>query len=215
MSSETECRDVVTTREAADLLGVSVRSVQLWVEKGALKAWKTAGGHRRISLESVRRVLRERDVDVSRPIAPEGSEDLFTVLVVDDDPHMLRLQLHQLSRLGLPIRAIPAENGFLGLLQVGRRRPDLVLTDLLMPGMDGYRMVKAIKEHPEYRDTDVVVITGLSATEVLERGWLPEGVDVVQKPVPLARFEEIVRTSYARRQYRNQTARTERRPAVR
>jgi len=197
MSSDGDERAVVTTREAAELLGASVRSVQIWVEKGALRAWKTAGGHRRISLESVQEMLRARDTDAAPKDQPQ-QETEFLVLVVDDDAQMLKLQLHQLSRMNLPIRAISAENGFSGLLQVGRFRPTLVITDLLMPGMDGYRMVKAIREHPELRDTEVAVVTGLSPSEVLERGWLPAGVEVLRKPVPLSRFEQLVRDHYER-----------------
>lgn len=47
-----------TTAEAARHLGVSIRTVQLWVDGGALEAWKTVGGHRRISLESLERLRK-------------------------------------------------------------------------------------------------------------------------------------------------------------
>ena len=47
-----------TTRDAANLLGVSVGTVKLWVERGLLQAWKTSGGHRRISRESVQRLAQ-------------------------------------------------------------------------------------------------------------------------------------------------------------
>ena len=50
----------VSSREAADLLGISLRTAQLWVENGVLVAWKTPGGHRRILLSSVQQVLAER-----------------------------------------------------------------------------------------------------------------------------------------------------------
>ena len=46
-----------TTREAATLLGVSVGTVQLWVENGLLQAWKTAGGHRRVMRNSINKLL--------------------------------------------------------------------------------------------------------------------------------------------------------------
>ena len=49
-----------STREAASLLGVSLRTAQLWVESGVLRAWKTAGGHRRILKSSIDAILRER-----------------------------------------------------------------------------------------------------------------------------------------------------------
>ncbi len=49
--------EVCSTREAAEILGVSLRTIQVWVDNGILDAWKTAGGHRRVSLRSVRRVM--------------------------------------------------------------------------------------------------------------------------------------------------------------
>lgn len=51
---------VLTTREAARLLGIAVSTAQLWIESGALPAWKTPGGHRRVRLSDVSALLRER-----------------------------------------------------------------------------------------------------------------------------------------------------------
>ncbi len=59
MASEVIAKSFCTTREAATLLGVSVGTVQLWVESGLLRAWKTAGGHRRVMRDSVERLLRK------------------------------------------------------------------------------------------------------------------------------------------------------------
>jgi excisionase family DNA binding protein len=55
----------VTTREAANLLDASVRTIQIWVEQGQLKAWKTPGGHRRILRSSVNEVLAKRVMECS------------------------------------------------------------------------------------------------------------------------------------------------------
>ncbi len=52
--------EVCSTREAAERLGVSLRTVQLWTEAGLLRAWKTPGGHRRILTSSVDRLLQRR-----------------------------------------------------------------------------------------------------------------------------------------------------------
>lgn len=52
--------DVLSTREAAERLGAALRTVQLWVEGGDLPAWKTAGGHRRISRTAVEQLIAER-----------------------------------------------------------------------------------------------------------------------------------------------------------
>ncbi|MEK9953666.1 MAG: helix-turn-helix domain-containing protein [Curvibacter sp.] len=52
--------ELMTTRQAGEVLGVAVRTVQLWVESGVLPAWRTAGGHRRISRGAVEKLLAER-----------------------------------------------------------------------------------------------------------------------------------------------------------
>jgi len=53
--------ETCTTRQAAEALGVALRTAQLWTESGRLRAWKTEGGHRRILVESVRELLNARD----------------------------------------------------------------------------------------------------------------------------------------------------------
>jgi excisionase family DNA binding protein len=78
--------DFCTTREAARILGISVRTAQLWVENGTLEAWKTEGGHRRISLASVHR-LQQRNLPAAAPAAIEANStaDRMNILVVEDD----------------------------------------------------------------------------------------------------------------------------------
>ena len=59
--------DTCTTREVAQLLGMAVRSVQMMVDRGELEAWKTPGGHRRISRQSVDRWMAGRGRELSAP----------------------------------------------------------------------------------------------------------------------------------------------------
>ena len=73
----------ISTREAAQLLGISLRTAQLWVESGALLAWKTSGGHRRILLSSVNKILEERkrlSLDPALANTPK-----LKVAIVEDD----------------------------------------------------------------------------------------------------------------------------------
>lgn len=60
---------VLTTRATAELLGVAVSTAQLWIENGAIPSWKTPGGHRRVRLSAVRRLMEQRNGD----IAPAGA----------------------------------------------------------------------------------------------------------------------------------------------
>lgn len=191
MSIADSRQDVITTREAARLLGVSVRTVQLWVENGVLRAWKTAGGHRRIARESVLGVLQERE-----KILPARKTEFsgITILIVDDDEHLAKLYRHQISAIGLPVKVLTAQDGFAGLLQIGHARPDIVLADLLMPGMDGFRMIRAIKSDPDLEQVQVVVATALSEEEVGDHGGLPDGVEIWRKPISLAQLEDLTRS---------------------
>jgi excisionase family DNA binding protein len=89
-------RAFCSTREAATLLGVSVGTVQLWVESGRLEAWKTAGGHRRVMRDSVERLLRRRST-ADAPPPPNAEPRRPTVMVVDDDINLLRLYEARIS----------------------------------------------------------------------------------------------------------------------
>src|SRR5262245_50423966 len=105
-----------STRDAAERLGVSIKTAQSWVETGVLQAWKTPGGHRRIHRDSVDALLRER---AKTPRTAAQSRQGFTILAVDDDPQMLKLYELNIGYWGLPVRLLTAANGFQGLLSIG------------------------------------------------------------------------------------------------
>lgn len=187
---------VLTTREAAQRLGVAVRTVQLWVESGVLRAWKTAGGHRRITRESLEALLAERQAAVAEPAVVAGHRP-FRILVVEDDADLRMLFEMTLTSWELPVEVAVAENGFSGLLRLGEWRPDLLITDLNMPGMDGFRMIRHLRASPEWHDLPIIVITALGAQEVAARGGLPEDVRLLAKPVPFGDLEWLVRSGVA------------------
>ncbi len=177
--------DELTTRQVAQMLGVSVRTVQLWVEAGALSAWKTPGGHRRITKDSVDALQAARTQGVRQP--PEEHPQL---VVVEDDRSMQKLYLAACKRWGLTVAV--ANNGFEGLLMVGEHHPRVVIADLQMPGMDGFEMVQTLNKRSEYADTLVLVVTGLSGSEIEARGGLPEDIPVLRKPVQMNLLRDLV-----------------------
>jgi len=184
--------DVYTTREAARRLGVSLRTVQLWVESGTLPAWKTMGGHRRISRAAVDRIVREQEVSLE--VGP--ADQRLTILIVEDEESLRKLYELQVASWDLPLEILTAANGYEALLMIGEKRPDLLVSDLSMPGMDGLRMIRTLKSATEFRDLHIVVVTALDDTEIEQRGGLPEGIRVLRKPIPFAELESIVREHY-------------------
>jgi excisionase family DNA binding protein len=170
-----------TTREAADLLGISLRTAQLWSESGLLEAWKTEGGHRRISVDSVQRVLAQK-----QPVVASRGEVVgqLKVLVVEDDNVLLKLYRMCMASWGLPIEVVTASNGYEALVLIGRESPDLMITDLSMDGIDGFQMVRTLNSSAFKEGMEMVVVSGLDAEAITARGGLPAGVPIYPKPIP-------------------------------
>lgn len=186
--------DTCSTRDAGKMLGVSLRTVQLWVDGGLLEAWKTVGGHRRITIASVKRLLAERVVERADSGAERKgvAERKPIVLVVEDDADLLSLYETRLSLWEPPITLLTAANGFDGLIKLGETPPDLLITDLSMPGIDGFRMLRTLCANPGVGHMKIAVVTGLDKADVESRGGIPEGVHLFRKPVPFDRLKSLL-----------------------
>lgn len=104
-----------------------------------------------------------------------------TLLIVDDVP----ANLHTLMEiLGDSYRFIPAKNGEQCLKKLEEEvLPDLVLLDIMMPGMDGYEVCERIKEDVRIQDIPVIFVTAISEIEDAARGFQTGAVDFIQKPL--------------------------------
>ncbi len=188
-----------STRQAADLIGVSHRTIQLWVENGALQAWKTAGGHRRITMASIQKLLDQRRAAVAPPApaatlaAPAGRR---RVLVVDDEAALLRLYELEMSTWDMDLEVVKAANGFEALIRIGAQRPDILISDLSMPGMDGFRMIRTLRADPSYAGMAIIVVSGLDRATVHSMG-LPDDVPFFPKPAPFAALRRAVEEALA------------------
>ena len=102
------------------------------------------------------------------------------ILVVDDDPCNLEI----LGRLLQPFYEVSAAPSGEHALQIaaGAERPDLILLDVLMPGMDGYAVLARLRDNPVTRDIPVIFVTGLDSVEDEERGLELGAVDYIAKP---------------------------------
>jgi excisionase family DNA binding protein len=166
-----------TTREAAHVLGVSVGTVQLWVESGLLQAWKTAGGHRRVLRDSVDRLLHKESSPSAPATLAADTVGRLRVMVVEDDANLLRLYQANMSRWPMQPELQLLDNAVTALLRLGRQRPDLLVADLNMPDMDGFNMLRVLRSTPEFDRTSIVVVSGLDAAEITQRGGIPESIE--------------------------------------
>ncbi len=104
-----------------------------------------------------------------------------TVLLVDDTPANLSLLIDTLRGAGHEIRV--AESGERALKQFPLIRPDLVLMDVMMPGIDGFDTCRRIKADPLGRETPVLFVTAVDETVDKLRGFEAGGVDYITKPI--------------------------------
>ena len=188
-------KDYCSTSEAARRLGVSLGTVQQMVENGVLEGWKTAGGHRRILLTSVEAFLGQSG---QRSHSVARADGRVRVLIAEDDLVLQQVYRHAIEGWGLPLDLEIVSNGFDVLLEIGRAAPDLLITDLRMPGLDGFEMIRRIRERQMAEDMDIIVVSGLSEEEIAEAGGLPADVTVYGKPVPLRELNGYVQALVAR-----------------
>jgi excisionase family DNA binding protein len=184
-------RPYFTTIETAKLLGVSVRTVQLWVENGTLDAWKTAGGHRRIPTASVNTKLREQDINVIDK--NKSKQKNKRILIVEDNPTVSIFYMAAIGSWKLPIDITTAEDGFSGLVKIGQEVPDIVIADIYMPGMDGLQMIHSLYRSKIIEPKQMIIISGLDDEAIRERGGIPSGISFFHKPVDIEKLKaEIV-----------------------
>jgi class 3 adenylate cyclase len=114
------------------------------------------------------------------------------ILVVDDTPHNVKMLVDLLSAKGYA--TVTASSGQEGLAQVEAERPDLVLLDVMMPGMDGYEVCRRIRANPEYGILPVVMVTALDPARERIKGLEAGADDFLTKPVNMAELIARVRS---------------------
>ena len=122
------------------------------------------------------------------------------VLVVDDNPANLEIIADYLQNHGL--KTAIASNGEIAFKRAKHLQPDLILLDVLMPGIDGFETCLKLKEDEYTRDIPVIFMTSLTDSEYRTRGFFVGGVDYITKPIHYAEMFARVETHLEIRHYR-------------
>jgi two-component system sensor histidine kinase/response regulator len=114
------------------------------------------------------------------------------LLIVDDQEANLQVMGAMLNKLGFEI--LPATNGEQALRRLAARRPDLILMDVLMPGMDGFALCRTIQENPAWADIPIIFLSAADDKNLVVRALESGGVDYITKPFNKLELVSRVRT---------------------
>ena len=142
--------DWLTLGQAAEYLGVAQSTIRKWSDSGRLPAFYTPGGHRR---------FRRSDLDAflssSRGTPFRGGP---VILIVDDDARLREFVRVNLEMDGYSVRE--AASAAEGLAALDEEPPDLILLDVMMPEVDGWEMLRRVRERHGVDSIPVIMFSG-------------------------------------------------------
>lgn len=184
----------LTTGEAAALCGVNFRTVIRWIDKGILNAHRLPGrGDHRIIVEDFVEFLENNNIPIPSNIQSLSDNH---VLVIDDQLEVARSYERVLKRSGYKVDVV--NDGFHAGVKLLMLKPNLIILDLKMPGVDGYAILNFVRNEQELKRVKIIVASGVEdaglkkaidagANVVLSKPFTNmELINEVQKLSPLA-----------------------------
>ena len=174
--------------EVAELLMVTPMTIRRWASLGMLPTKTTSGGHRRFLKRDVERFARERGIT----LAPRDGEGLRVLVIDDNEPFVRFVQRILKTKAGVEQVKV-AFTGFEAGVQLRDFSPDIVLLDLMMPGMSGLEVCREIKSHPATRDVRVFVVTGYPSRQNVDRALSAGAEGCLSKPLNVDQLLPLLR----------------------
>ncbi|MFC1477412.1 response regulator [candidate division KSB1 bacterium] len=182
-----DSKNVFTTYDIAKILGTTDTTVKRWIKTGQLDAYKTPGGHRRITKPALERFLLENHYPAQELITTTRQ-----IIIVDDEIDVCEMLETILSFHNPDFKISTATNGFSAGKLIIKLKPDLVILDLMMPGVDGFSVCSDIKSSPDTHHTKVLIVTGYATDDNVKRIKSCGADRILQKPVESTSLCRIV-----------------------
>ncbi|MDI9332113.1 MAG: helix-turn-helix domain-containing protein [Alphaproteobacteria bacterium] len=165
------------TTEVARMLGLSVGTVQSLVERQELHAWKTRGGHRRISLASVQEYQRRNH---STALGINGNDRIMWVQ--ENGPQRQKL-LQNLGRWGIKLQIDWFDNMVEALMGLQNLRPGLVVIDMKVPQAEALQFIRHVHSHSDFRALTLLTLSASRLPEDVLSPGLGARVHWARKPL--------------------------------
>ena len=158
----TNLNQVLTTHQISKLCLVDSSTVISWIEQGKLPAYRTPGGHRRVSLKDFLDFMKKYNLPLPSGINVDINP---RVMIIDDETEIIKVIFRVLKTLNSEIQIESATDGFEAGRKMADFKPDLVILDLMLPGIDGFEICRTIRKDERLKDARVLAITGYDTPE--------------------------------------------------
>ncbi len=180
----------LSTFDIAELLEVDPGSVANWIDGGILKAHRTPGGHRRVVVEDLVEFLNEHKM----PIPGRLAQSAVRIVVIDDEPEVTKMIARAIKAAEPDYEVVEVHDSFRAGTVVATLKPDVVILDLRMPGIDGFDVCRAIKSQEDTRGTTVIGITAFASEENCQQILDCGAKMCLTKPLDLDELVENIRS---------------------
>ena len=192
---------IFSALEVANICGVVNQTAINWIKNGYLKAFTTPGGQYRVYSEDLVDFLHSRGMRMPDELQRVLEEQLEvdTILIVDDDRDLNNLVHQYLSKKHPDFEIFQAFDGFEAGRMLAEKKPGLVILDIDLPGVNGHKLARSIKDSSGFAKPIIVAISGLDDAEE-ESSMLNDGADAfIAKPLELDHLLAVVNRLVAER----------------
>jgi excisionase family DNA binding protein len=186
-----------STIEAAKLLGLAVRSVQLMVDRGDLKAWKTPGGHRRISRESVQAWLKSREIHPANQFFTKANDSTKTTkpapkLLIIDTSIESRNKLDVFFKENFPSYQVHfSTDPVLGLTMVDVINPSAIIFSLPVKDVDLGSLIKTLQSKPDFANYPILALEEMYGSPSMSAELKSRNITMIARPHLRSQLETL------------------------
>ncbi|MEW5816356.1 MAG: response regulator [Spirochaetota bacterium] len=197
MSKRNKKVRIYSALEVANICGVVNQTAINWIKNGYLKAFTTPGGQYRIYTEDLIDFLNSRGMKIPGRLLSERDEitTRSTILIVDDDRELNNLIMNYLKRKLTDHLVVQAFDGFEAGKLISEEKPGVVILDIDLPGIDGHKLCKKIKEDASLNNPLIISISGLDDPDEKERILKEGAVAFLPKPLDFEMLLEFIQKS--------------------
>lgn len=194
MAKSKKKKRVFSAHEVANFCDVVNQTAINWIRQGHLEAYTTPGGQYRVYADVLAKFMQNQGMrmpDEVREILAEQAK-IEQVLIVDDDQSLNDLIKQFLDKKYPDFKVMQALDGYDAGRAILEQRPDVVILDINLPGVDGYKLTRQIKADENLSRPIVIAITGMDDPDVEQRAR-EAGVDgFIRKPIDLESLPGLI-----------------------